>query len=224
MSDLEKRFPIYSKVIKLYPLAYRKRFGDEVMQTTADLLDEVPSLPGRLAIWAHLAVDIPLTIAKQQLHYAGGIIHTETPRYIKRNSLFSGILLIPFFTALLANGLDKVINGQTLYRSWLWRMPFLGLWVLWLPEIAFLIFITSYLVYVCSPSAKRVGSWHGRLADRKHLWPIMVPGVLALGVLILVAFHDSTQCLAHTPSYIIGHSTQTLRCVVPPARLMRLAI
>lgn len=214
MSDLDKRFPVYSKFIKLYPTQYKERYGDEILQTTADMLDDAISRRARLIIWTKLAIDLPMNLAKQQLQYVEGFMLDECPKYIKRNSLIAGVLLIPFMVALLANGLDKAINDHTLYNSWLWKSPLIGLWVIWLPMLAFLIAMVSYLLFVSKDIKGNHTTWFKRLFSFRSSWPVLVPLIIALGILSIAMFHDDVQCLMHTPNYLVTHSQQTRQCTV----------
>lgn len=209
MDSLSKRFPIYSKVIKLYPDKYHKEYGEQILQTTADMLDSSPKGIARYLVWLKVSVDLPINITKQQLQYSGGIYMKDTPSYIKTTSIVSGLLLLPFIAALLANGLDKAINNHTLYGSWLWKSPFIGLWVFYLPLIAFVLAVGSYLLYLTKYKKTK---WFNRLLDIRHSWPILIPAVFAFGILFLLAFHDSGQCFVHTPAYLVGHTSQTWKC------------
>ncbi len=176
------------------------------------MLDDAPSQAAKLAGWTHIAIDLPLSVAKQQLQYVGGIYMNETPRYIKRNSIIAGALLLPFVAALIANGLDKVINNHTLYNSWLWHTPVLSIWVLRLPQLAFLLAVGTYLVYLLK-SRDNKQSWLKRVLDIRHSWPIVIPAIFAFGVLFIIAFHDVGQCI-QSPSHVVSHASQTWRCAV----------
>ena len=136
----------------------------------------------------------------------------ETPAYIKVNSMISGILLAPFFIALLANSIDKVVGHETLYGSWLWKSPTLAIWVLRLPELALILAFVTYIVYVVRGKGSSRSSWLKRAIDIRHSWPVLVPTVLAFGILFLLAFHDSAQCWGHSVGYTITHTSQVWRC------------
>jgi hypothetical protein len=209
MDSLKKRFPIYSKIIGLYPAQYRQEYGQQMLQTTADMLDNTPKRGSRTLIWLRLALDLPANITKQQLQYSGGIYMKDTPSYIKVSSIVSSLLLLPFFAALAANGLDKVINNHTLLNSWLWKMPVLGLWVIELPLIAFVLAIGSYLFYL---TKYKKTPWLKRILDVRRSWPIILPAVVAFGILFLLAFHDSAQCWVQTPTHFVTHVSQTWQC------------
>lgn len=145
----------------------------------------------------------------------------ETPSYIKLNSVFAALLLVPFFAALSANALDKLIHNHTLFNSWLWRMPALGIWVLRLPELALLLAVVTYVVYVARSGGSQSGSRLRRAMDVKHAWPVLAPAIIALGVLSIVAFHDSIQCWVHSPTQIVGHFSRDWRCSNADAALSR---
>lgn len=59
MNGLEKRFPLYSKFINLYPAEYRKHYGVEILQIAADMLDDATNRSAKLAI------DLPVNLTKQ---------------------------------------------------------------------------------------------------------------------------------------------------------------
>ncbi len=210
MKDLNKRFPVYSKFLKLYPGAYRKRYEQEMLQTTADMLDDAPSRSTKAAIWLNLAIDLPVNVSKQQLQYIGGIMLKDTPHYIKRNSIIATAMFLPFLAALTTNGLDKVINNHTLYNSWVWKSPAINLWIIWLPILAFWIAVLSYLNYVARSHSKslRVKGIFGI----KNAWPLVIPTVCALFIFFAIAFHDSVHCWVQSPSYLAHHFSQVKQC------------
>jgi hypothetical protein len=212
MSDLHKRFPFYSKLLKLYPSEYQKQYGDQLLQTTADMLDDTSNSAKKKVIWVRVAFNLPVNVVQSQLQYEGSIMWSETPHYIKRNSMIGTLLLLPFVAALVANSLDKVINNHDLYNSWLWKTPVIQLWVLWLPEIAFALIAGTYLYFILNKKKTKRISFLKRLTDIRHYWPVIVPGVLAFGVLFILAFHDSGQCWVHNPSYMVDHLSQEWQC------------
>jgi hypothetical protein len=212
MSNLSKRFPLYSKLLVLYPKGYRKQYKEQLLQTTADMLDDAATPLNKIAIWTRVAIDLPVNVFQTQLQYVGGIMWNETPHYIKRNSLIGMVMLLPFMASLVANSLDKVINNHTLYNSWLWKLPFSRLWVLWLPESAFLLMLGTYIYFLIKENKTGRSGFIKRIFNIKHSWPIIVPGILAFGVLFILAFHDSVQCWVHSPSYATSHLSQEWSC------------
>lgn len=140
-------------------------------------------------------------------------MRSETPRYIKRNALLSSVLLLPFLAVLAANGLDKLINNRDLYNSWLWHAPVLRIWIIILPALAFLFVAASYIAFIIKGSSSKQ-SWFKKMFDIRHMWPIILPGLIAFGVLFLVEFHDSTQCWVQTPGHLMTHISQTWQCTL----------
>jgi hypothetical protein len=213
MDGLKKRFPIYSRLIKLYPVQYRREYGKQILQTTADMLDNSGRGSGKLLTWSKIALDLPLNIVKQQFQYVGGIYTKETPVYIKVNGILTSLLLLPFFAALIANGLDKVINNHTLYNSWVWRHNFIRLWVLVLPETAVLIAFATLLFYAVHNTANQPRQQLRRIFDFRHNWPIAASGLVALSILFMLRFHDSAPCWIRIPKhYLMSHQNQDQAC------------
>ncbi len=204
---------VYKKLLNLYPKSYRQKYALSMLQTAEDMLDDAPSLVGRLGVWTKLLVDVPLSAAKLQLQDTGQVLRQDTPVYVWRNSVIAGLLLLPFMLALIANGLDKVINNHTLYNSWLWSTPVLAFWVLRLPELAFLIAAGSYVVYVLRRNSKKQSLWR-RATDLRHAWTLMLVTVLAFGVLFMLAFHDSGQCVLHRQNSLSAHVSSAWQCAV----------
>ena len=213
MKKLENRHPFYSALLRLYPRPYRQRYSEEILQTTDDMLSGAPNNRTRLGVKTQLAIDLSVNAGKQQLNYAGAIIQSEIPSYIKRNAVLAGIMLLPFLAALGANGLDRLINNRNLYNTWLWHAQILRIWVIILPALAFLFMAASYLAFVIKSSSSKQ-SLIKRMFDVRHIWPIILPGVVAFGVLFLVEFHDSGQCLAYSPGHVVTHLGQAWQCTI----------
>lgn len=207
MSDIPNRFPVYSKILKLYPESYVSRYEKELLQTTADMLDDTSSHFARFIIWSRIAINLPFNLSKQQIQYVGGIMNKETPTYIKLISLLCALLLLPFFSALIANGLDKVINNHTLYGSWVWSFSVIRIWVLVLPVIAALLALITFGIYILGHKNKR-NKKDGLLVrnlDIKHSWPILFIGIAAFGILFMLRFHDSFACWVQIPRHYLSH-------------------
>lgn len=211
MGSLEKRFPRYSKLLKLYPAPYQKEYGEQTLQTLADMLDDPHA--GKAAVWTRTIVDLPLSLAKQNLIYAGGIMKNETPNYIKLNSVIGAALLLPFFAALIANGSDRLIFNQDLYHSWLWHTPVLFTWVLALPAAAALLTLISLVLYSRQHGRSQRTGWLKGLLDFRRNWPLLLVAIIALGIVGMVRFHDSVHCVAGNPAKEIGNWSRTWQCI-----------
>jgi len=210
MGRLEQRYRVFSAFLKLYPPDYRNRYGQEILQLTADMLDEAPGRFARLLIWSRVLADLPLNIIVQQCSYVGGIMYKDTPGYIKRNGVVAGVMLLPFVGALVANLLDQLVNNHDLYNSWLWRAPALATWILYLPILAFLVAGISYAVYVSRGAGGK--TWLKRALNIVVSWPVLVSGLTAFAILFAVAFHDSVHCWVQSPAHVATHLSQTWQC------------
>jgi hypothetical protein len=71
MNNLRRRFPVYSHFMRLYPKEYRDKYEEQILQTTADMLDEAGRTGERIAIWLKLTLDVPFNIGRQQYDYLG---------------------------------------------------------------------------------------------------------------------------------------------------------
>lgn len=71
MITTTKLLQLYSRLLLLYPKAYRDQFGDPILQTTADLLEGTASNKEQLITWFRIACNMPLDIVRQQLKYLG---------------------------------------------------------------------------------------------------------------------------------------------------------
>lgn len=213
MGRLADRFPIYSRLLWLYPRPYRDTYGEQMLQTLADMIDNDPTQTGRIRIYTHAMVDLPMSLLNQQAQYIGGIMVNETPRYIRRNSLIAGSLLVPFFGALIANALSKLIGGQTLYNNWLWQAPVLTIWVLWLPVLASLITVITAIVYIWRQSKIEHGHTFKTLLNIRQDWPLLIVATVGLGILAIVLGHDSAHCIAGNPVREVQQWHQTWHCI-----------
>lgn len=52
-----------------------------------------------------------------------------TTTHIRCRDLITGALVLPFFSALPANGLYKIINNHSFQNNWLWSELLLTIWI-----------------------------------------------------------------------------------------------
>lgn len=214
MSNLAKRFSLYSKLVGLYPAPYRERYGEQMLQTLADMLDNAPTKLQQARIWTRLVVDFPLSLAHQQTIYLGGIMIHETPKYVRRNALIGATMLVPFASALIANSADKAINNRTLFHSWLWSMPTLAIWVLWLPLVAAAIALATLGIFLLQRSKAQHISLVKAAFDIQHNWPLLAVGLAGLFILAVVFFHDSVHCVTGNPVREVRNLHATWQCIL----------
>jgi hypothetical protein len=204
-------YHLYSIAQKLYPAPFRAAYSKEQLQTLTDMLDHAGSSPERLLVWLRVWTDLAPSIVVEQINYQGTLFMNETPKFLKTASIISALMLVPFLLAISANAIDRLVFHHNLYNSWLWHFPFLGLWVVWLPQAALLIALVSFIAYLVQGHD---GGWLHRALNLHRTWIIVLPGLIALGIMFLLAFHDSVQCLKVSPAYLVTHTQSVYRCVV----------
>lgn len=193
------RFKIYCQLLKLYPESYREKYAQQMTQTLGDMLEDQTSRRAKELVWFRAFADLPAKIISQNALALGGNLMSQTPNYIIRNSLIASLLIMPFFAALIANGLDKAINHHDLHQSWVWSTPVLTGWILVLPALAFIICLVSYVLFVAKSTSNR--SIAGRIFDLKRTWTIMLAGLIGLAIIFFLLFHDSAHCWLKGPSH-----------------------
>ncbi|HVV25961.1 MAG TPA: hypothetical protein VHC21_02935 [Candidatus Saccharimonadales bacterium] len=209
MRQLERRFPIYSRILKLYPPAYRQQYGEQMLQTLADMLDHEPSPLRRLRTYLRLAVDVPVTLTSQQVRYAGRAFFDETPVYVRRNTFISFAFFLPFLLIAITN--DLAAHG--FYHTWLWSFGVLLTWIIVLPSIGLIISLVTFAAWLIDRRKHNRQPWARTLFDFAHNWPMLALSGLGVLILLLVFFHDSAYCVIDNPARAVTHAHQTMHCV-----------
>jgi hypothetical protein len=176
-----------------------------MLQTLADMLDAAPSASDRFLIWLRTALDLPISLAAQQLEYAGDVLTHETPSFVRRNAFISALLFLPFFVIAITNDMD----AHRFYHTWLWQLDVLFTWILLLPTLGMLLSIASLFFWL---RTSRRSWWHA-LRDVSHNWMMLLPIALGIGIILLLFLHDSVQCIAGSPLRELRNVHATLRCV-----------
>lgn len=102
--ELKARFPNYLRLLYLYPNAYRKLYGEQILQTLADTLDDAPQQ--KVSIWMRILLDLPISVLKRQIRYTRPSMTNNSPTYIKNGALLGAALLLPVFLLATARTLD----------------------------------------------------------------------------------------------------------------------
>lgn len=204
MSNLK----IYRNLLRLYPKNYRDQYAEQMTQTLEDMLENEPSRIARARLWLRSSYELPFSIINQNILAIGdNSMHPEN--YLKRNGLVATALMAPFVAAIVASNINTIIYGNNLQSSWLWATPTILLWAIILPALAFIICLASYIYY--AKSAK--GSLSKRLLSIGKTWPIIAAGIIGLGIVMFVFFHDSASCLQQDPIRTIHNPSQTYQCI-----------
>jgi len=105
-----RRFKIYAKLLYLYPPNYRRQYGQQLLQTIADMVDDAPSAGARFAVWLRISFDLPITICKEHFLTIGENMYTKQNLHTNRNAVIGGaLLLLP--VALLAINRSLMLSG-----------------------------------------------------------------------------------------------------------------
>jgi len=206
MDHLIKRFPHYSKLLRLYPVAYQKEYGEQMLQTLADMLDDPHEKPA--AVWARTVLDYPISIMYQQLSYTEANMQ-HNPQYIKRTAVLGAWLVAPFFLFVVVNG----TNNHWLEHSMLWHTNFLLTWLVLLPSIAVILNLAALLRWVRQQRNTAHASAWKALTDVRRTWPLIAIALIGLGILAIIFGHDSVHCITGNPIRELRNLHQTLQCI-----------
>lgn len=209
---MSTRFPRYEKLLKLYPKAYRDKYGAEILQTLEDMLDDQPTSLGRAKVWLRTFLDLPIDVFNQNALAIGNDFINETPDYIKQNGFFSGLLLLPFFLIVAINAIDRALFNHTLYHSWLWSQVSIITWIVVFPSLAIAIALYGYITYLVRGTGKNKLSLKDKILDVRRTWPVIISGLFAVSVIFILLFHDSAHCWRQNPVYFVTKWHQTWQC------------
>lgn len=213
MPNLRDRFPIYRRLLRLYPEPYRRTYELSMLQTLADMLDAAPSTAARRSLWLRLAADLPTSIVQQQRIYIGEVMVHDMPKFVKHNAILAALMLAPFSIAVFANLLDQILRHQTLYESWVWDTDILRIWVMWMPAAAVIFTGISLATYLIQRRHVTGQSWVHILLQIQYSWPLIVSFVAGLSVLVLLFGHDSVHCIITNPLHELQNPSATWQCI-----------
>jgi hypothetical protein len=208
MGRLSRRFPVYSRLLRLYPAAYYREYHQEIMQTLADMLDSAPSRSSRAHIWLRTAIDLPASATAQHITTIGGTMTHAMPVYIKRNALIGAAMLLPFVGLIASGALQRPQLADA--RAW---KPVLYAAIFILPLIAFLLNAVSALRWSANAHAQSGVSYGRALLRVQYIWPALITAAAGLGIAALVYGHDTAHCVVGNPIRIVRNTPQTWQCI-----------
>jgi hypothetical protein len=133
----------------------------------------------------------------------------ETPQYVRRSAGISAILFIPFFLIAFTND----ATAHSFYHTWLWSFDILLTWIIILPALGLIVSAITLIVWLYSGSRQGLRPWYRGLVDFRHNWPMLLLTLLGASILLLVFFHDTTQCVTYNPIQAIHNPKATWHCV-----------
>jgi|GEM_PF-2720969 len=89
-----RRFRIYRRLLNLYPAAFRREYGEQLLQTIADMVDDAPSPAERFAVWLRISLDFPLTVCKEHFQVIGDRMKAKKQQGVGRVTLISTALFL----------------------------------------------------------------------------------------------------------------------------------
>lgn len=178
MTDLRKRFPVYSRLLLLYPAPYRTRYDEQILQTLADMLDANSSHSARLQVWVRTIRDFPRSLITQRAQYASSVLAHETPGFVRKNVAMGGWLFAPFFLIAITNDMES----HRLYHSWFWRPEVLFAWLRLFPTAGLILIMATFCVWLRMNKAPLRLS----LKDVGHNWVMLFPMIIGMSVVFAV--------------------------------------
>lgn len=113
MASTDKDIDRYRALLKLYPKAYREKYGYEMLTTFDKMFTKADSKEAKRQLWIRIAKDYLLTLC-QQTAYATGNSYSEAPNYVKRDIAISVSLTAPFFLVYGYNVLSVTLRHPIL--------------------------------------------------------------------------------------------------------------
>lgn len=202
MGRLEKRFPVYSRLLRLYPAPYRQAYQRQMLQTLADMLHDPAT--SNASAWLRTGLDLPLSLGRQNLAYASHALAHETPDYVKRVSIAGSLLLLPFFIFLTLDA----ITAHSLYSSWFWQPWVIATWLIIMPAVAAALAGSTFLYWARAQRRSRTSVY-----DLRRNWPLLGIVVVSAGIVAMAFFHDSVHCVVHNPIKELRNWHTTWTCL-----------
>lgn len=158
---------VYSLLLRLYPRSHRGKFGQQMLQTVEDMLDDAPSTVEQLSVWARIIADLPLSVCKEHLESLGENMQTQSNNRIKFGTIAA--LLAAVIGAGFPIGNKIIVAVGTAGSSFRFPTPLDGFL---LPTIALLIAGITLLAFRTSSRPKHVSV--------RRMWLIAIVAAIAL--------------------------------------------
>jgi|GEM_PF-5591156 len=102
-------FRVYASLLRLYPKQYQKEYREQILHTAADMLEDARTAHERRAVWAKLAVDLPINICREHYHVLGDYMNTNDERQFRHRVHVSSVLMsVPLFLIVVTHLLAEV--------------------------------------------------------------------------------------------------------------------
>jgi hypothetical protein len=196
-------------MLRIYPAAYRDRFGEQMQAAFEDLYVETGRQSGRsgMGFWVWLAKDTARGAAGQHLaaiQEVGVLNHLRQTLHISGYTIGGAALLLPFLFLLGLDFIGRLVQldfshpNRALYSSPFFTLPETGRTeVLWAIVVAAPV---AAIALNCVPIAQLLKRSAWRVSPRRLLIccaPALVVMAAALGALGVTYGHDVAPCLAN---------------------------
>jgi hypothetical protein len=73
MATPRKSHRLYRALLHLYPASHRQAYGEQMVQTLQDSLDDQRHARGRFVVWLRVVAELPINIIEENIHNSGGV-------------------------------------------------------------------------------------------------------------------------------------------------------
>jgi len=85
---------VYRALLRLYPRAHRREYGEQMTQTLDDMLSEKHSSSERAAVWLRVGRELPLNIIEEHIHNLEEIHMSRILKINKRTSVIVSVVIV----------------------------------------------------------------------------------------------------------------------------------
>lgn len=174
MSKVKGSLRAYSLLLRLYPREHRNRYGTQMQQTVADMLEDAPSYQKKAAVWTRIIADLPVSVCKEHAQSIG------EDMMITRNYGAAIGTILGLLAVLVGAGFPLYNKIVTTYMaSDTLRLP-TPLYGFLFPAIALLIASVTFFALKASSSQNKL--------PVKYLWLVAVIAIVAsinIGALLI---------------------------------------
>jgi hypothetical protein len=68
---MPNQFRLYRFLLRLYPKSFRQKYGDQMIQTLSDMLEDQPDQSSRFLVWLRVSSELPFSIVQQNITNLG---------------------------------------------------------------------------------------------------------------------------------------------------------
>ncbi len=145
MANLRARFPVYSKLLRLYPKGYRRKYETQLLQTLADMLDDsAEDRANSFTIWKRTVLDFLKSVPKEHIRAV------KPAKFIKRSLVLSFLLILPLLSTVgygvLFPASDPISDRKLIEQLWYSQIGY-SLWGIVLPLFATVVAMTALAVW-----------------------------------------------------------------------------